>query len=189
MANITKYGLMPFIGGQNRILVRRFLCDGTNNSTSIFVGDVVKAHSNGGVIASTASATVANVGVVVGIYDTNQIPVAHPSAAVSSKYLPASTVGYVDVALGLPGSFFVAQSLATSYAVTDVFATVPLVATAGSTVTAHSGHNIGTATTGSGDFLLVGVVDNPANAVGSANCDMVVCFLTSIFGQGVGLGV
>lgn len=189
MANIKKNGLMPFLGGQNTIMVRRFYCDGTNNSTSIFVGDVVKAHSNGGVIASTASATVANVGVVVGIYDTNQIPVGHPSAAVSTKYLTASTVGYVDVALALPGSLFVAQSNAASYAATDIFSTVPLVATAGSTTTAHSGHNIGTATTGSGDFLIVAVVDNPANAIGSVNCDMVVAFLTSIFGQGVGLGV
>lgn len=187
MANIVQYGLRPLIGGQNLIQTQRFFCDGTNNSTAIFVGDVVKGHSNGGVIASTAGAALSNVGVVTGIYDTNMIPVGSPLAAVTSKYLPASTVGYVDVALALPNTIFLGQSAATSYTAVDVFALVNLVATAGSTTTARSNHNLGA--TGGSDFRLLGAIVNGVNALGTANCDMMVIFQSSIFGQGTGVGI
>lgn len=187
MANIVQYGLRPVSGGQNNIKVLRFLCDGTNNNVNIFVGDVVKGDGGGGVIASTAAAGLNNVGVVVGIYDTNQIPVGSYVAAVTTKYLAASTVGYVDVALALPDAIFIGQSLATSYVAADVFVGVNLVATAGNTTTAHSGHNLGA--TGGSDFRILGVVTNPNNAVGSANCDVYVHFLKSIFGQGTGASI
>ena len=189
MANIVQYGFRPLIGGANTIQVRRFYCDGTNNSTAIFVGDIVKAHSNGGVIASTAGAVLANVGVVVGIFDTNGIPVGHPMAAVSTKYLTASVVGYVDVALALPGCLFIGQSATVSIAATDIFGSAPLVATAGSQTTARSNHRIGTVTTGASDFLILDVVQNGVNAVGSVNCDVIVQFNGSMFGQGTGLGL
>src|SRR6266853_5857270 len=120
MANIVQYGLRPLIGGANNIRTMRFYCDGTNNSTAIYEGDVVKADAGGGVIASTAAAGLSNVGVVTGIFDTNGIPVAHPLSAVSTKYLTASVVGYVDVALALPDAFFIGQSLATSYVAADI---------------------------------------------------------------------
>ncbi len=189
MANIVQYGFRPLIGGANTIEVRRFYCDGTNNSTALFEGDVVKANSNGGVVASTASAVLGNVGVIVGIYDTNQIPVGSPLSAVSTKYLTASVVGYVDVALALPGALFLCQSATVSIAATDIFGSAPLVATAGSTVTARSNHRLGTVTTGASDFLILGVVENGVNAVGSVNCDVIVQFNGSIFGQGTGLGL
>lgn len=181
MANIVQYGLRPVSGGQNNVKILRFLCDGTNNSTSIFVGDVVKNHSNGGVIASTAAAGTTMVGVVVGLFDTNQIPIGHPSAAVSSKYLPASTVGYADVAIANDDTLFIGQSAATSYAAADVWAGVNLVATAGNTTTGHSGHNLGA--TGGTDFRIVGLVINPNNAFGSANCDVYVQFMSSTWSQ------
>jgi hypothetical protein len=187
MANIVKYGITPFIGGQNNIRVRRFYCDGTNNSTAIFVGDVVKGDAGGGVVASTAGAALSNVGVVVGIFDVSGIPVGHPSAAVSTKYLTASVKGYVDVALALPDAFFISQSATVAYALTDVFALVNLVATAGDTTTAHSNHRLG-ATSGS-DFRLLGVVDNPNNAIAAVNCDMIIMFQSSIFGLGTGVGI
>lgn len=187
MANIVQYGLRPVSGGQNSIKVLRFSCDGTNNNVNIFIGDVVKGNSNGGVIASTAGAALNNVGVVVGIFDTNQIPVGSYVSAVSNKYLPASTVGYVDVALALPDAIFIGQSLATSYAATDVFVGVNLVATAGNTTTAHSGHNLGA--TGGGDFRILGLVTNPANAFGSINCDVFVSFMASVWGQGTGASI
>lgn len=180
MANIVQYGFRP-AAGQNNLRVLRFYCDGTNNSTAIFVGDVVKNHSNGGVVASTAAAGTTQVGVVVGIFDTNMIPVGHPSSAVSTKYLTASVVGYVEVALAFDDAFFVAQSAGTSYAITDLWAGVNLVATAGSTTTAHSNHNLGA--TGGTDIRLVGVINNGQNAVGSANCDMLVQFMSSTWSQ------
>lgn len=187
MANTVQLGLRPVLGGQNTIFTMRFKCDGINNSTNIFVGDVVKGDGGGGVIASTAAAGLSNVGVVVGIYDTNQIPAGHPLAAVASKYLPASTVGYVDVALAMPQTIFIGQSAATSYAATDVFIGVNLIAGTGSTTTARSGHNLGT--TGGSDFRILGVVENGNNAVGSVNCDVYVHFLKSIFGQGTGASI
>lgn len=186
MANIVQYGFRPVLGSANSINVFRFYCDGTNNSTSIFVGDVVKGHSNGGVIASTAGAALSNVGVVVAAYDTNQIPVGHVLGAVATKYLPASTVGYVDVALGTPNAIFMGQSLSTTYAATDLFALVNLVATAGSTTTARSNHNLGA--TGGSDFRLIGLVANGNNSY-AANADMYFIFQSSIFGQGTGVGI
>lgn len=186
MANIVQYGLRPVIGGQNLIQTQRFYCDGTNNSTSLFVGDVVKGHSNGGVIASTAGAALSNVGVITAIFDTNGVPVGHPNGAVTSKYLPASTVGYVDVALALPTTIFMGQSAATAYTAADIFALVNLVATAGSTTTARSNHNLGA--TGGADFRLIGLVADGNNAYG-VNGNMLVIFQSSIFGQGTGVGI
>ena len=189
MANIVQYGVRPLVGAANMHQVRRFYCDGTNNSTALFLGDVVKAHSNGGVIASSAGAALNNVGVIVGIYDTNGVPVGHPLSVVSTKYLTASVVGYVDVDLGLPGALFFIQSATVVIAATDIFGSAPLVATAGSTTTGRSNHRLGTVTTGVSDFLILGVVDNGVNAVGSVNCDVIVQFNASIFGQGAGLGI
>lgn len=190
MANIVQYGFKPHRGGQSsNHQVLRFKADGTNNSTNIFVGDVVQVDSAGGIKAGTAAAHLGNLGVVVGIYDSNGIPIAHPSSSITTKYLAASTAAFIDVALALPGALFVGQSLGTSYAATDVFAGVDLVATAGNTTTAASGHNLGSASTGVKDFILLGAVDAPTNALGSINCDMLVMFLSSIFGQGAGLGV
>lgn len=187
MANIVQLGLRPVLGGQNTIFTMRFKCDGTNNNVNIFVGDVVKGDAGGGVIASTAAAGLSNAGVVVGIYDTNMIPVGHPLAAVTSKYLPASTVGYVDVALAMPQTIFIGQSSATSYAATDVFVGVNLVAGTGSTTTARSAHNLGA--TGGSDFRILGLVEDGVNAFGSANCNVFVHFLKSIFGQGTGASI
>lgn len=190
MSNIVQYGFRPHRGGSSTPhQVMRFLTDGTANSTSLFVGDVVQIDAGGGIKAATAGDHLGNLGVIVGIYDSNGIPAGHPSSSNANKYLAASTKALIDVALALPGALFVGQSLATSYAAVDVFAGVDLVATAGSTTTATSGHNLGAVSTGVKDFLLLGPVDNPGNALGSANCDMVVCFLSSVFGQGAGLGV
>ena len=187
MANIVQYGIRPLIGGQNNIRVRRFYLDGSANNLAIGIGSVVQADAGGGVIASVAAAGLGNVGAVVGLYDANQIPVGHPSSAISTKYIPASTVGYVDVALALPGTVFVGQSAATSYAATDVFVGVNLVVAAVDTTTGHSGHNLGA--TGGSDFRILGKVNNPNNAWGAVNCDVEVIFLKSIFGQGTGASV
>lgn len=187
MPNIVQYGLRPLLGGQNTIFTMRFKCDGSANTVNIFNGDVVKGDAGGGVIASTAGAGLSNAGVVVGIYDTNMIPVGHPLSLVGTKYLPLSTVGYVDVALAYPQTVFMGQSAATSYAATDVFIGVNLVAGTGSTTTARSGHNLGA--TGGSDFRILGLVEDGNNAYGSVNCNIYVHFLKSIFGQGTGASI
>lgn len=187
MANIVQYGLRPVLGGQNLITTMRFKCDGTNNSTSIFIGDVVQGNSGGGVVVSAAAVGLGNVGVVVGIYDTNLIPAGHPMAAFTNKYLPASTVGYVDVALAMPNAVFIGQSAATSYVAADVFVGVNLVAGTGSTTTARSGHNLGA--TGGSDFRILGLVEDGVNAFSAINCNVFVVFLKSIFGQGTGASI
>lgn len=190
MSNIVTYGFRPHRGGSSTPhQVMRFSTDGTNNSTALFVGDVVQVDSGGGIKAATAGDKLGQLGVIVGIYDTAGIPIGHPSSAYSTKYLAASKAALVDVALALPGALFIAQSAASSYAATDVFGSIPLVAGAGNTTTATSGHNLGVVTTGQSDFLLLGLVDNPNNAWGAANADVVVCFNSSIFGQGTGVGV
>jgi hypothetical protein len=180
MANKQKGGLRPVSGGQNNIKVMRFYCDGSANSSAISIGDVVKADSGGGVVLSSAGAGVANVGVVVGTFDTNQIPNGHPmSANASYKYLPASTVGYVDVALALPDAIFIGQSALTSYALTDVFAVANIVATTVNTTTHHSAMTLG-ALSGA-DFRILGKRDGANNDWGAVYCDVYVCALASIF--------
>lgn len=187
MANIVQLGLRPVLGGQNTVFTMRFKCDGSANNANLFVGDAVQGDAGGSVKASTAAAGLGNVGVITGIYDTNLIPIGHPLSVVASKYLPASTVGYVDVALAFPTTIFIGQSAATSYAATDVLVGVNLVAGTGSTTTARSGHNLGT--TGGSDFRILGLVENGNNAFGSANADVFVHFLKSIFGQGTGASI
>ena len=187
MANIVQYGLRPASGGQNNIKVMRFYCDGSANNLDIGIGSVVQADAGGGVIASVAAAGLGNVGVVVATFDLNQIPNGHFAAANSKPYLPASKVGYVDVALALPDAVFIGQSATTSYAATDVFVGVNLVVSAVDTNTGHSGHRLGA--TGGSDFRILGLVTNPNNAWGSVNADVYVHFLKSIFGQGTGASV
>jgi hypothetical protein len=186
MANIIQYGFRP-AEGTNNIVVKRFLLDGTENSTRLAVGDVVMSTSGGGLNAATAGIGLGLVGVVVGLYDANGIPIGHPMSTVSTKYLTASVAGYADVALALSGAFFVAQSLSTSYARTDIWTVAALVATACDTTTGHSQHKLGA--TGGADFLLVQEIIKPNNSLGSANCDMLVHFNKSMFGLGTGAAV
>lgn len=164
-----------------------------SNATAVFVGDVVDVAGTGGVVPSTGSGTNPEraLGVVIALYDTNGIPIGHPSSAVSTKYLTASTAGKALVALALLGRRFIAQTATgQTPAATDRFGTTDLVAGAGNTHTAVSGHELtfSDLNTG-GQFLILGKVDSPTNDWG-AHVDLYVCFNESIFGgTGKAVGV
>ena len=165
----------------------------SSNGTAIYVGDVVDVAATGGVTPASGGGTNPEraVGVVVALYDTNGIPVGAPGAAVSTKYLAASTAGYALVALAIPGRRFIAQSQTGQTPTTaDVFGTTDLVAGAGDTTTARSGHELtfSDLNTG-GQLLILGKVESPDNTWGE-HVDLYVCFNESIFGgTGKAVGV
>lgn len=184
MANIVRSGFYPAVFGGARTVVWWFPIT-TGNGATIFVGDVVRNQADGGVIRAAADSGTAQVGVVVGLYDTNKIPIGAPGAAVTTKYMPASTAGFAAVALALPSAIFIgyAGSNANFSAVTDIFASADHVNTAGSTTTAVSGHVLnGSILNTEANFQVLGIVDEPANAWG-ANVALYVRFLESMWGQ------
>lgn len=183
MPNQDHTGFRPATGAQPKRLVLRFPVT-TSNGTNLFVGDAVRPESAGGVTPLDAGATVNDValGVVVALFDSNGIPVGGAESSVSTKYLGSSTAGYADIDCCVPGAVFIGQAqTGTTYAATDVFAGVNIVAGTGSTTTANSGHELGA--TGGTDCILLGLVNDPNNAFGSENADMYFSFLTSFWGQ------
>ncbi len=167
------------IGSQH--VVKRFRVD-SNNSTALFVGDVVDLDGEG-VGPAAADAGVSVAGVCVGVYDSNEIPCGHPNSSVSTKYLTGSTAGYADVALALPGAVFIAQlDSGSTPTEDDVGATCDHVATAGDTTVAHSKHELDSSDIGTGiQCRIIGKVDEPGNAWGE-HVDVLVVFNESAFG-------
>lgn len=166
------------------IPVRQFGVD-SSNGTAIYVGDLVSAENDGKIAVSSADDGVIVLGSVVGIYDSLGNPIDSPNSTTSTPYLAASTAGYVDVALMVPGALFQVESA--SAAVTDVFASANHVAGTGSTVTGVSGHYLDSATTGAANFIILDKVNEPNNAWG-ANVDLVVTTAESFF-MAAGAGV
>ena len=180
MANIDNTGFRPAVPNPDK--VRRCPVT-TSNATALYVGDAVKPESAGGVtpLDAGASGNDLALGVIVALHDSNGVPVGAPGSSVSTKYLAALTAGYADVHLATPGEQFIGQSqTGTSYAATDLFAGVNIVAGAGDTTTARSGHELGA--TGGTDCVLLGKVNTPDNVYG-VNVDMYFSFLTSYWGQ------
>lgn len=178
MANLNNPSGFQPVGMLNgaEIPVRRFPVDGAT-AVAIFKYDLVIAEADGHVIAhnSAGSNEAACLGSVVGIYDSNGVPVGAPNSSVTTKYLPASTEGFVDVALALKEAIFRAQSNA-SIAETERFGGAPHIATAGDTTTGVSKHAVGTVTTGAEHLIVIDKVDDPANSWGSTYVDVLVVF-------------
>lgn len=154
------------------------------NSKTIFVGDVLVNSSGGGVTRAGADSGTTQVGVCVGLYDTNKIPIGHPMSAVSTKHMPISTVGWALVALALPTAIFIASMGSNTLAATDIFASADHTDTAGNTTTGVSGHVLnGTTLNTEANFRILGLVNDPMNAWGSAYAQVYVSFLESMWGQ------
>ncbi len=134
----------------------------------IGIGDLVESEAGGGVeLHDTAGTNVAQiVGAVVAVYDTNEVPCGAVNSTTSNKYSAASVAGYADVALMTDDAVFRAQSSG-SLASTAVFASADCVAGSCSTVTGRSIMEMGTATTGAANFIIIGKVDDPSNAWGT----------------------
>lgn len=154
----TEYRLYPIAAG---------------NGTAVFVGDVVSAITGGTVAPAAASDGTILLGTVVELFDSQNsvpgqnapVPVGMWASTVSSKYLPASTAGYAMIAVAKPGMKFVCQTntIITAGAINK---TTALVAGAGNTTTAQSGHVINGNDLNTGaDFIILG----PWNQLGATS--------------------
>jgi hypothetical protein len=154
MANTFRKGFWP-LDEKNTEL--RIYPIGSANGTNVFVGDVVKiiTGSSAAVPGSVAPATATDynnmAGTVVSLFDaggTSPVPgqnapnpIGNWASTVTTKYLPSSTQGYALVAVAKPGVRFVCQ---TNTIINNGFIgkSTALVAGAGNTTTAQSGHVI-----------------------------------------------
>ena len=190
MANLDNLGIVPADRKPNEEILFEVLA---SNGTNIFVGDCVDLAATGGITPSSGGGTnpARALGTVVALYDTNKIPVGAPGAAVTTKYLASSTAGWALVALALPGRRFIAQAQTGQVpAASDRFGTTDLIAGAGDTTKATSGHELtfSDLNTG-GQLLILDKVDSPDNAWGE-HVDLYVCFNESVFApNGIAVGV
>lgn len=172
----------------------------SSNGTAVFVGDVVSALADGSCAPSAAGDNNIVLGTVVELFDnttnqgvpsnTNGVPIGMWSSTVSSKYLPASTAGWAMVAVAEPGVRFIAVTN-TIIATSAINASTALVAGAGNTTTAQSGHVINGADLNTGNqFIILGPVNVVGNDITAAGACWYVQFNESLnFGIGKSTGV
>lgn len=197
MANTFRKGIYP---ARLEETSYRIYSISASNGTNVFVGDVVSALADGSCAPSAAGDNNIVLGTVVELFDstTNQgvpsntpgVPIGMWSSSVSSKYLPASTAGYALIAVARPGVRFIAVTN-TIMATSAINASTALVAGAGNTTTAQSGHviNGGDLNTGN-QFLILAPVNVVGNDITLAGAAWYVQFNESInFGIGKSTGV
>lgn len=171
-----------------------------SNATNVFVGDVVSLITGSGATVGSVAPSAAGdnaivVGTVVELFDNQQslgqavlgpgAPVGLWSSTVTSKYLPSSTAGWAMVALAKPGVMFRAVTN-TIISQNAIGKSTALVATAGNTTTAVSGHVINGSDLNTGNqFIIIGPVNVPDNTITLAVASWTVVFNESIF-MGVG---
>ncbi len=160
------------------------LCIGANESTALFIGDVVVYGGTAGaagaivsgmdvegmasVLHSTATTTGNGVaGVIVGFIQDQTLP---------KKYNPASTDRVVLVETAWDVVYEVQEDgVGNNLAATAIGANIAMVTGAGSTVTGASAYAIDssdTATTLTYPLRLLGLVKRPDNALGLASTDL-----------------
>lgn len=197
MANTFRTGIYPArLDG----LEYRIFPITSSNGTNVFVGDCVSfitgsGATSGSVAPSAAGDNAIVAGTVVALYDNQQslgqgvqsngVPIGMWASTVSSKYLPASTAGWALVALAKPGVLFLAVTN-TIMTTAVIGKSTALVATAGNTVTAQSGHVINGGDTNTGNqFIIIGPKNVPDNDITAASAQWYVMFNESLF-MGVG---
>ena len=173
---VRMQGGAPFSGGQSEYTIS------STYGTNIFTGDLAIQAADGDIEVSAATST-NNIGVFNGCFYTDSN--GKPQYA---KYWPASTTSTDAVAFIIddPNVIFEAQEDGSALALADRGTNTDLVATAGSTTTGRSGHEIDSDETGSAataQFRVVAVSKDPSNnSVGSANCNWYVKILEHLNG-------
>ena len=123
-------------------------------------------------------------GAVVGLYDTNGVPVGHPNSDIATKYLAVGDSGIAKVALALPSAVFKVQCLSgATPAATDVFMASDHTAGAGSTTTARSAHELTATFAAANQFKVIGRFVDPSNAWGE-HVDVLVVASESYWSAG-----
>lgn len=141
------------------------------NATAIFVGDAVTLEDDGHVAPAAAGGVV--LGVCTGVVVNRTIAATeHPG------YLPATTAGYVYVAVG-PNVLYEVQEdgVGGALAETNIGNNIDLIAGAGSTTTGRSAHELdsNTATAaGSAQFRIVDYVHRADNDITAVNSKWIV---------------
>lgn len=197
MANTFRKGIYP---ARLDDITYRLYSISSSNATNVFVGDCVSALADGSCAPSAAGDNNIVLGTVIQLFDntsnqgvpsnTNGVPIGMWSSSVSSKYLPSSTAGWAMIAVAKPGARFIAQTN-TIITTAAINASTALVAGAGNTTTAQSGHvlNGGDLNTGN-QFIILGPVNVVGNDITVANALWYIQFNESLnFGIGKSTGV
>jgi len=159
MANVTeRFGLRPsrqlngspFINAQNRYRVA------SNNSTSIYQGDVVKPFATGQVGRAVANTSTPVVGVFNGCFYTDPTT----QKPTWKNYLPGSTVASDIVAFVIDGPDTVFEVNANGvFAVADIFKGFSISNESGNTLTGISYVQLDVANSGTDSTYLVQAID------------------------------
>jgi hypothetical protein len=159
MANITeRFGLRPsrqlngspFINAQNRYRVA------SNNSTSIYQGDVVKPFATGQVGRAVANTSTPVVGVFNGCFYTDPTT----QKPTWKNYLPGSTVASDIIAFVIDGPDTVFEMNANAiFAVADIFKGFSISNESGNTLTGISYVQLDVANSGTDSTYLVQAID------------------------------
>jgi hypothetical protein len=159
MANITeRFGLRPsrqlngspFINAQNRYRVA------SNNSTSIYQGDVVKPFATGQVGRAVANTSTPVVGVFNGCFYTDPTT----QKPTWKNYLPGSTVASDIIAFVIDGPDTVFEVNANAiFAVADIFKGFSISNESGNTLTGISYVQLDVANSGIDSTYLVQAID------------------------------
>lgn len=150
--------------------VRKYPVD-SSNATAIFVGDAITLEDDGNVTPAAAGGIV--LGVCTGVVVNRSVAATeHPG------YLPASTAGYIYVAVG-PDVLYEVQEdgVGGALAATNIGNNIDLIAGTGSTTTGRSAHEIdsNTATAaGSAQFRIVDYVHREDNDITAVNSKWIV---------------
>ena len=183
MANRDKpNGFKATVKLDGSVIPHRWFPVDSGNGTAIFVGDLVTAGSDGNVNPSAADDGITVLGAVDGISDLNEISQGHPNSAGTTKHLPASTAGFVNVALAVADAVFEVQSdSGTSVAESARFATANHAAGAGDTVTSQSRHELDSSDIGTGlQCRIIDKVDEPDNNWDEQHVQLLVTFNESV---------
>ena len=175
MANVTeKFGLRPsrqlngspFINAQNRYRIA------SNNSTTIYQGDVVIPFASGNVGRAIANTSTAAVGVFNGCFYTDPTT----QKPTWKNYLPGSTVASDIIAFVIDGPDTVFEVNANDvFAVADIFKNFSISNETGNTKTGISYVQLDIANSGTASTFLVQAIDisgdvlNSDAAVSNAN--------------------
>ena len=164
---VKMQGGAPFSGGQTEYIIA------SGASGNMFTGDLIMLANTGSVIVATAGVTNI-IGVFNGCFYTDSN--GKPQYA---KYWPNGTSASDAVAFVVddPNVIFEAQEDDSSLALADIGQNNNFVATAGSTTTGRSGHEIdGSDTTdGAANLRIVAKSTDPSNSdVSAANCNWYV---------------
>ena len=197
MANTFRKGIYP---ARLDTVEYRLYSIAVGNATNVFVGDAVTALADGSIAPAAGGDATIVLGTVVELFDNttiqgaptgaNGVPIGMWASSVSSKYLPLSTAGWAMIAIAKPGAMFIAQTN-TILTRAAINATTDLVAGAGNTTTAQSGHVLNGADLNTGgQMLILGPVVQPNNDITLAGAIWYVQFNESLnMGVGKATGV